>query len=241
MADEEGGSSERDVRSERVSDDRFRLISPELRNSIVAAGYSTQQSRLQLYDLDWMDIKEMELAVRQRKELERFLGLPNGAFIKPPERSTPASVTNSGAVSEDAPERTDAESSTPCPGRGGNVVSNFPTLRDSKWAPSGLKMGPDTTKFLIALGETFEPRLRECLEDFRVMQKTTGGESVAVLLAELLVFENIDEEGGEFIMSGRQIQAIQNCTISRVLPRQQKVRPVTFVLALIVLSADEVD
>ena len=174
--DEEPGAQAaaalRETRVQCIADDRFALISPELRNSIVSAGYKTEQSRMLLYELDWMDVKEMELDVRQRKELEKFLGLPNGAFLKPPESAAPASANTPATPAESTVEsQSNQEAITPCPGRGGNVVSNFPTMRDKNWMPGALKMGPDVTRLLIAAGEHFEPRFRECLDDFRTMHK----------------------------------------------------------------------
>ena len=209
------GDNARQAQQRTVSDERFQLCSVELRQAITAAGFDTAERRLELLKLDWMDVHDMALNTFQRIELERFLGFERGALVRPRASDTPASAA-SGQES--------AESLAPCPGRGGLQVSNFKTERDKNWAPRGKKMGPETTQFLVTLGEYFEPRYRECLDDVRQLQATSGGKNLSSLLVKLLVYENIDEPGAEFILDGKQRMGILNCTINRVLAGQEKVR-----------------
>ena len=223
MSHAASAAEDRQSKLQIVSNQRFDECPVELRQILIQGGYDTLEARLDLFDLDYMDAQEMALNTRMRKQLEKFLGMRSG-YLLAPCSAPPNAVddTSMGASASQTPGETDA-CRTPCAGRGGRNVSNFPTTRDKDWEPSGTKMGPDTTRFGVALQKYFEPRYRECLTDVRQMTKTQGGESLADLFVSCLVFENADEEGAEFIIDGKQKQGIINCTISRLLGRQEKV------------------
>ena len=207
-----------------IADEKFALCSVELQEVINTAGYHGVHKRRLLFDLDWLDVKELGLNTCVRKELEKFLGVARGFFVQPVSHGIEpesAHLARSGISQETGITRT-----TPCPGRGGANVSNFMSLDNQArklWTPPSNMMTPFVTLVVIAVGEMCEPRCRECLEDVKHLCSMKGGSALAVLIVELLVLVNIEVEGAHWVLSARDCNGIISATIGRVLERQLKV------------------
>lgn len=220
-------------RRKLVAEDQFALISEELQTAIVSAGYTSVERRLDLFDLDADDVNDMGLNLFLRKELEKFLGLAKGALKRCPSASISAPSTMSPPDADATEDEADdcsvsAGSSyfTPCGGRGGVNIADFPTEsnRAKGWTRRAATMDSFVTLYMIACAELVEPRLRECIDDIKQLQHLHGGKALAVLLVELVVFCNIAQPGAEWSLTANDIDGIVACTFQKLFKRQTEMK-----------------
>ena len=221
-------------RRKLVADDNFALIPDELRAAIVRAGYTSLERRLDLFDIDADDVDEMGLNLFMRKEMEKFLGMEKGALKNTPSRASISAPRTMSPPDDgvDPDDRSESRSSggsfyfTPCAGRGGVTITDFPTGADRArgWTRRPETMDSFITLHMIACAEMVEPRLRECLDDHKQLEHLNGGKALAVLLVEVVVFFNIAQRGAEWTLSINDIDGILACTFHKLFKRQQNMK-----------------
>lgn len=171
-----------------VSDARFAQLPRQLKNILEDDGFDTPEKRLELFFLDAEDIAHWGLNGYLRIQLKKFLG---GKTFR---SSTAEGCPDAETVPRDEPVPRDgstpghralAPGSTPCPGRGGPKLSEFPNIADrvSGWVPA-LPYIPDSlTSILFAIANHYEPKHRSDLRSWIKMSP-----SVATYLGKLALY-----------------------------------------------------